>query len=96
PAMMTLLGALRMEEEAAMVVAQPEVAPKVQALELGLALGLARDKPVVLAQMAQATPPAWVAAWVAAMVVALMEEPVAVEEVDPDLVGAVTIKLHFS
>ncbi|XBJ16299.1 hypothetical protein VPH35_007965 [Triticum aestivum] len=95
PATMTLLGALRMEEEAAMVVAQLEAAPKVQALASGLAPGLARDKPVVLAQMAQVMPPEWVAAWVAAMVVALMEEPVAVEAVDPDRGVAGTTKLLF-
>uniref|UniRef100_A0A8R7P632 Uncharacterized protein n=1 Tax=Triticum urartu TaxID=4572 RepID=A0A8R7P632_TRIUA len=95
PATMILLGALRMEEEEATVVAQLEAAPKVQALESGLALGLARDKPVVLAQMAQVMPPEWVAAWVVAMVVALMEEAVVVEAVDPDLEVAGTTKLLF-
>ncbi|XBH74744.1 hypothetical protein VPH35_101634 [Triticum aestivum] len=95
PAATTLLEALQMQEEAAMVVAQLEVSLKDQALELDLVLGLAPLRPVALALMAKAMPQEWVVAWVAALVKAKMEELAMVEAVGPDLVVEDTTKLPF-
>ncbi|XBI74725.1 hypothetical protein VPH35_068207 [Triticum aestivum] len=95
PVATPLLEALQMQEEAAMVVAQPEVSLKVQALELDRVLGLAPLRPVALALMAKAMPREWVVAWVAAPVRARMAELAMVEAMDQDLVVADTTKLSF-
>ena len=95
PVATTLLEALRMEEEAAMVVAQLEVSLKVQVLELDLVLGLAPARPVALALMARDTPREWAAAWVAALVRARTADLAVVEVVGPDQVVEDTTKLPF-
>uniref|UniRef100_A0A453MI89 Uncharacterized protein n=1 Tax=Aegilops tauschii subsp. strangulata TaxID=200361 RepID=A0A453MI89_AEGTS len=91
----TVLEALQMEEEVAMVAAQLEVTLKAQALELDLVLGLAPVRPVALALMAKAMLQELVVAWVAAMVRPRMVELAVVEAMDPDLVVADTTKLPF-
>ncbi|XBI74724.1 hypothetical protein VPH35_068206 [Triticum aestivum] len=91
----TLLEALQMGEEAAMVAAQLEMSLTVQVLELDLVLGLALLRPVALALMAKAMPREWAVAWVVAVVKAKMAELEVAEAVDPDLVVADTTKLPF-